>query len=148
MKEKKRGSRYHIPPSAEVARAIINVMKSNPVVSSQQKMLWLVLRDLREKDSMYTLTGERLRHIAVETGRVTVETEARETSRRRNVLRCPVCGHPTDVVKNQTLYGGTVSLVHRCPRCGYWTGIRFRLPTRYRFLLKGEAGRRSGDDGR
>ena len=36
-------------------------------------------------------------------------------------------------VKNQTIWGGEVTLEFRCRRCGYWTGKKKRVPTRYVF---------------
>ncbi|MCK4718795.1 MAG: hypothetical protein KAT70_09015 [Thermoplasmata archaeon] len=127
----------HIPSKKDVAIAIMNVLRSNPAVSSQQKMLWLVLHELHEKDSLYVITGPRLRRIAISTSGVSIESHCRETEERRSVLSCPVCGSTTEVVKNQTIYGGSVSLAHECPACGYWSGIRYRMPIRYSFLLKG-----------
>ncbi|MDG6220841.1 MAG: hypothetical protein QCI38_05260 [Candidatus Thermoplasmatota archaeon] len=135
-KRKRVRGHYHIPPSADVEQAVVNVLRSNPAVSSQEKMLWLVNHELKEKDSLYVITGPRLRRIAIRTGRVMIETFCRETKYRRSVLQCPVCTSATKVVKNQTIYGGTVALAHQCPACGYWSGLKFRMPVRYRFLLK------------
>ena len=39
-------------------------------------------------------------------------------------------------MKNITIYGGTVTLGHKCKRCGYWTGKTRRIPSRYIFTLK------------
>ena len=36
-----------------------------------------------------------------------------------------------------TVFGGTVTLGYRCSRCGYWTGLRKRVPTRYVFTRRG-----------
>ena len=128
--------KYHVPGSKELGIAIVNVLRENPVVSSQEKMLGLVKRELRETDSKYTITGNRLRKVAMTTGHVIIETKCRDTRKRRNVMVCPVCTSRTDIVKNRTLDGGVVSLLHQCPVCNYWSGVGYRIPIRYRFLLK------------
>jgi len=135
-KRKKSRGGYHIPPEKELAQAIVNVLRTNPVVSSQEKMLFLVRKELRETDSRYAVTGPRLRRTAISTGKVVIETHCRETGDRRSTLSCPVCGSSTNIVKNQTLFGGEVSLAHRCGVCEYWSGLDYRMPVRYRFLLR------------
>jgi len=39
-------------------------------------------------------------------------------------------------VKNLTIWGGEVTIEFRCNKCGYWTGKKKRIPTRYVFHLK------------
>ncbi|GEM_PF-831112 len=128
--------KYRIPSEDLLRAAIKNVLSQNPVVSSQEKMKWLVLRELASTDPSFRVSGERIRRVAARTPGVVVETSCRETSEKRNLLVCPVCSSRTDVVKNMTIYGGVVSLAHVCPVCGYWSGIFYRAPVRYRFVLE------------
>ena len=52
------------------------------------------------------------------------------------MTKCPVCGGQMKAMKNITIYGGTVTLGHKCKRCGYWTGKTRRVPSRYIFTLR------------
>ena len=134
MAPRKKG--YKIPSMKTVKKALHNVLKENPAVSSQEKMLFLILKELHEKNPQYTISGQRLRYIAMKTNFASIETRCRETAERRGLLTCPVCQSKTKVIKNQTIYGGSVALEHQCPTCGYWSGIHYRKPVRYRFLLQ------------
>jgi C4-type Zn-finger protein len=52
------------------------------------------------------------------------------------MTKCPVCGGSLKNVKNLTIYGGKVTIEFSCKNCGYWTGKKKRIPTRYVFHLK------------
>jgi DNA-directed RNA polymerase subunit RPC12/RpoP len=47
--------------------------------------------------------------------------------------RCPVCNTRITPVKNETIFGGSVTLGYECSFCGYWTGMKRRVPQRYVF---------------
>ena len=63
----------------------------------------------------------------------TLEIHAREANEKRGLTKCPVCGERVKRLKNMTVFGGTVTLGFKCPKCGYWSGLRRRVPTRYVF---------------
>jgi hypothetical protein len=35
--------------------------------------------------------------------------------------------------QNETIFGGKVTLGYKCRACGYWTGLKRRVPVRYIF---------------
>ena len=77
--------------------------------------------------------GARVRRLVIDSGLVGVEIHARESEEKKGLTRCPVCGERVKKLKNMTVFGGTVTLGFKCPRCGYWSGLRRRIPTRYVF---------------
>jgi DNA-directed RNA polymerase subunit RPC12/RpoP len=60
----------------------------------------------------------------------------RESDEKTAAGLCPVCGGRTEKIKNLTVYGGTVTRGYRCRACGYWTGLKKRVPTLYIFSPK------------
>ena len=66
-----------------------------------------------------------------------VEIQTREAEEKSRNVRCPVCGSKTKRIQNETVYGGKVTLGYKCRSCGYWTGMKRRVPTRYIFYGDG-----------
>jgi len=134
----KRAPRRVIPRESELLEAIVKVLDEQKMVRAQYRMRSLVEQELRKADPEYRVSGTRVRKVALASGKITLDIHCRETPDRRAMYKCPVCGTKLKQVKNQTVYGGTVTLEHRCPHCGYWTGLRRRVPTRYVFTLRGK----------
>ena len=127
---------YHIPSDERIVRAIRQVFHRYRFVSSQYRLKTLVERELRTKDKDFGVSGSRLRLLIITHDLATVEIHSREGDPRRVLTRCPVCNHTLNRVKNQTIWGGEVTLEFRCGRCGYWTGKKKRIPTLYVFHQK------------
>ncbi|MFP4169720.1 MAG: hypothetical protein ACLFUV_01670 [Methanomassiliicoccales archaeon] len=128
---------YRIPPEEVLADAIRVVLSEYPMVTSQRKLAKLVLRKLREEDELYTASEERIRRVAIERGAAKVEIHCRPGEERSRKGRCPVCGSRMKRIRNETIFGGSVTLGYRCDRCPYWTGMRKRIPARYIFYADG-----------
>ena len=124
---------YRLPSREEVEHAIATVLRREKKLPSESRFLSLVRRELKRKDKEYTISHERLRRIALNSGLCKVTIHTREVPTRRPMSRCPVCNTRVDAVKNETIYGGTVTLGFECPFCGYWTGMKRRVPQRYVF---------------
>lgn len=124
---------YRKPSDTEVVEAIKDALHRHGVVNSQRKMTELVLKELRRHDPDYTVSEERVRKLAIRNGLANVEIHGRETRHRTTAGACPVCGGKTKRIRNLTVYGGTVTMGYRCEVCGYWTGLRQRVPTLYVF---------------
>lgn len=88
------------------------------------------------KDGAYRVSEPRARRLAFDSDLVDMEIECRETHELRSLFKCPVCGRRLKMVKNMTIFGGTVTLGYTCPHCPYWTGIHRRVPTRYIFTRR------------
>ena len=127
---------YRIPSDTEVIQAIKDVLDRYGAISSQRKLTELVLRSLRRRDSDYTVSEERVRKLAIANGLATLDIRCRETKDKTAAGSCPVCGGRTQRIKNLTVYGGSVTMGYRCKTCGYWTGLKNRVPTLYVFSPK------------
>ncbi len=124
---------YKIPSTEDVEGAIAVVLRREHKLPSERRFLSLVRRELKRRDKDFTISHERLRRIAIKSGQVKVTIHTRRTDERRSIARCPVCGSRLRAVKNETVFGGTVTLGFECPGCGYFTGMDRRIPQRYVF---------------
>jgi hypothetical protein len=127
---------YHIPSTEQIKNALNKVLKEFRTVQSQNKLRKLIIKKLNTKKEKYGLTGGRLRNIAIHSDFVKLEIHSREGDPRKIMTRCPVCGNNLKRVKNLTIWGGEVTIEFSCNKCGYWTGKKKRIPTRYVFHLK------------
>ena len=84
----------------------------------------------------FGVSRKRLRDIAINSGFVNLEIHSREGSPHKVLTKCPVCGKKLKRVKNLTIWGGEVTIQFQCSNCGYWTGKKKRIPTRYVFHFK------------
>jgi len=128
---------YRIPPAELLADTIRAVLDRHPMVGSQRRLTALVLRELRKEDPGYTASEERIRRVTIDHGLAKLEIHAREAEEKSRYSRCPVCGSKMKRVRNETIFGGTVTLGYKCMRCPYWTGLRKRIPIRYVFYGDG-----------
>jgi hypothetical protein len=127
---------YHIPSDEQVERVIKKILKEYHTINSQQKLKLYVLNELNKKRKNYGVSQQRIRKVAINSDFVKVEIHSREGDPKKLLNKCPVCDNILKKVKNLTIWGGEVTLEFRCNNCGYWTGKRKRVPTRYIFYLK------------
>ena len=123
---------YRIPPDDAVRASLTRVFQTRHEVTSQRALRRLVEWDLRGSEN-FRVGEERVRRLAIDSGLVGIEIHTRETTEKRGITKCPVCGERVKRLKNMTVFGGTVTLGFKCPRCGYWSGLKRRVPTRYVF---------------
>lgn len=128
--------KYRIPKDEAVMRAIERVTSTRRLVTSQRQLKRLVESDMLGEEVM-KVGEERLRHLAISSGLFELQILCRDTERMKSLVKCPVCGERLKKVRNATVFGGTVTLGYTCKRCGYWTGLKRRVPTRYIFTRKG-----------
>ncbi len=126
---------YRIPSDEMVADAVLKVLRQYRTVSSQHVLKGLVEQQLRTKKHVFHVGEARLRKLVLKQGFATVEIHSREGDPEKVLTKCPVCETMLKRVKNQTIYGGEVTLEYQCDRCGYWTGKKKRIPTLYVFHL-------------
>jgi hypothetical protein len=127
---------YKLPDDEEVIDAIGRILRRYGVINSQNRLVKLVRKELKSMDPEYTVTEERTRRLAIESGMAKVTINARDSDERTSSNECSVCGEKMKRIKNLTVYGGSVNLGYRCSRCGYWTGLMARKPIRYIFSPK------------
>ena len=126
---------YRIPKDEQVLAALRRATDLKPLVDSQRKLKRLVERELRGEEG-FKVGEQRLRRIAIGSKLFELRIDTRETDEKKSMVTCPVCGSRLARQKNATVYGGTVTLGYRCRACGYWTGLRRRVPVRYTFTRK------------
>ena len=106
-----------------------------PTVDSQRKLKRLVEKELKAEE-VFKVGGERLRRIAIDSKLFDLRILTRETEKRKSSVNCPVCASRLRRLRNMTVFGGTVTLGYKCETCGYWTGLRRRVPVRYIFTRR------------
>ena len=127
---------YHIASDEQIKKALKKVLKEYRVVQSQYKLKKLVTKSLATKKEKYNVSESRLRNIAINSNFVKLDIHSREGDPKKTMNKCPVCNANLKRVKNLTIWGGEVTIEFECPKCGYWTGKKKRIPTRYDFHLK------------
>lgn len=127
---------YRKPSDTEVLDAIKDALQRHGVVSSQRKMTELVLKELHRHDSDYAVSEERVRLLALKHGIAKIEIRSRDSREKTKAGACPVCGGKMKRLRNQTVYGGTVTFGYKCTSCSYWTGMKHRVPKLYIFAPK------------
>jgi transposase-like protein len=127
---------YQIPSDDQVKSAIEKILKKFRTINSQYKLKELVTKELDTKKEKFGVSNSRLRFIAINSDFVKLEIHSREGDPKKLMIKCPVCGSSLKRVKNLTIWGGEVTIEFRCNKCGYWTGKKKRIPTRYVFHLK------------
>ncbi len=126
---------YRIPKDDQVLAALRRATDLKPIVDSQRKLKRLVERELRGDEGFKVGEG-RLRRIAIDSKLFALRIDTRETDVKKSLVRCPVCGSRLRRLRNATVFGGSVTLGYKCGACGYWTGLRRRVPVRYTFSRK------------
>jgi uncharacterized protein with PIN domain len=124
---------YTIPSKNQIENALNEISKKFNTVDSQKKLKELIEKEINVNEEFYQISGPRLRSIAIESNLIKLEIHSREGDPKKSLSRCPICKNNLNRVRNQTIWGGKVTLEFRCRKCGYWTGKKKRIPTRYVF---------------
>ena len=127
---------YRKPSDTEIVEAIKDALHRHGVVNSQRKMTELVLKELHRHDPDYSVSGSRVRRLAILNDLTSLDIHGRDSTTKTRAGACPVCGGKTEKIRNLTVYGGTVTMGYKCKTCGYWTGLKHRVPTLYIFSPK------------
>ena len=127
---------YRIPSDTEIVEAIKDALERHGIINSQRKLTELVLRELHRHDSDYTVSEQRMRRLAITNNLATIDIHCRDGQKKTSAGACPVCGGKTERLRNLTVYGGTVTMGYKCRTCGYWTGLKQRVPILYIFTPK------------
>ena len=128
--------KYHIASDEQIQNSLKKILNQYRTVNSQLKLKELIIKDLRSKKIKYGVSGQRIRDIAIKSNFVKLEIHTREGDPKKLMTKCPVCSNTLKRVKNLTIWGGEVTIEFNCSRCGYWTGKKKRIPTRYVFHKK------------
>jgi peptide subunit release factor 1 (eRF1) len=124
------------PERDVIIEAIRKAFDERNTMGSQKELRQRVLKELRKMDSGLTVSGPRLRRLAITSGIAKVDITWRETDRRTARFHCPVCGSELRALKNETVFGGTVTLGFKCPECPFRSSLKRQEPTRYVFVKR------------
>jgi hypothetical protein len=122
---------YALPEDGPILEAALEALKQRRTVRSETALLRAVRERLRKADAKFTVGRRRLRLVCLRSGRIEVTAFTRYSNERRAISKCPVCRGAISPIRNRTVYDGSVTLGYRCQVCGYWTGIRRRIPVLY-----------------
>lgn len=118
----------------ELLAVVLRVVLHEGTISSQRRLAQLVNGKLRRRGQ--SVTGARVRGIAVRSGLVGVDIRVRHDGETPEMTQCPVCAAKLKRTGNRTLTGGTAKTGYKCPRCPWWTGRQLRIPQHYTFYSK------------
>jgi hypothetical protein len=124
---------YHIPSDEQLIKVLQKVMKKAHTINSQSLLRKIIQDELKKIDPSFGVSPQRLRKLAINSPFVSLEIQSREGNPNKILKGCPVCNHRLKKIKNLTIWGGEVTIEFQCPHCGYWTGKKKRVPTRYIF---------------
>lgn len=116
--------------------ALRRALGNRKTMCSQRELRDKVVRELKKTEQGLTASGERIRRLAITSGLAHVDIQWRETDKKTARFKCPVCGSPLKATKNETVFGGTVTLGFNCPVCPFRTTMKRKEPTRYTFTRK------------
>ena len=127
---------YHIASDEQVGKVLQKVLKKTHTIDSQSLLKRLIMDELKKIDPLFGVSPQRLRKLAIASPFISLEIHSRGGNPKKILKGCPVCNHRLKQIKNLTIWGGKVTIEFQCPGCGYWTGKKKRIPTRYIFHYK------------
>ena len=113
----------------EIVEAISKIFREHKVISSQRKLKELTSKFLGEK----SVSERRLRKIAIDSGIVNIKILTRECREIFDMDKCPVCDNNINVINRKDIWGNLTKTEFVCNKCGYRSGIKKRVPTKYIF---------------
>jgi DNA-directed RNA polymerase subunit RPC12/RpoP len=117
----------------EVVAAIAVVFSKRDKVETQRRLAQAVTAELARRKPGARVGGARARQLAIRSGIARVEMRLKEADGIDKVAACPVCGSKVRRVRNRTLSGGSVLTGLRCSECGWKSGRKLQLPSKYVF---------------
>lgn len=121
------------PRDEEVVAAIAAVFARFDKVETQHRLRKLVQEELARRKPGARVGGARVRLLAVRSNIVRPEIRTKTGDGLAGLELCPVCKSKLRRIRNRTLKGGTVLVGLKCAQCGYKTGQRLQVPTKYVF---------------
>ena len=116
----------------DVVEALKKIFREHKVIVSQKRLKEIVSRVLGDEK-----VGERrLRIIAINNRIARLKIFTRESKKIFSSDRCPVCNSKISVVKSRDIWGEDSKIEYICRKCGYRSGIRKRIPTKYVFYSR------------
>lgn len=116
----------------EVVEILSRLSIEHKMIPSQRKLKELVSRLLGEK----SIGEKRLRKLAMKSGFIYLKIFTRESKQSFNLSRCPVCDNDIETLTSKDIWGRISKTEFICKRCGYRSGVKKKIPTKYVFYFK------------
>jgi predicted RNA-binding Zn-ribbon protein involved in translation (DUF1610 family) len=117
-------------PKEDAVRFVVRSVLKQSTAGSQEEFRRLVIEELRKADPEYTISGKRLRGVAVSLKDVKMKTHVRKGRLRK---KCPSCGSGLSKSYTRNLRGRKVLDRTSCRRCGYRGQSGKWVPSKYEF---------------
>ena len=118
-------------PKEEVVKFKIRNILKNKNIKSQGELSTIVNDRLRDSDNNYSITGKRLRSIALN---MPVKMQV-ATKHGKMPDKCPCCYHKLKKIHTKNLLGKKLLFGIQCSRCSYKGFEGKYTPMRYEFSL-------------
>lgn len=122
---------YEILRDEDLEEMLRKVFRNNPVLRSQAALSRALAAELDGRCTK--ISGNRLRRLAMESGLAKLEIIYRQSCRKLEGDRCPVCASSLKEIENSTLDGGTAVIARSCDNCEFKRGVQDTEPGRYIF---------------
>ena len=117
-------------PDAQVVKFVLKEVMRGRKFNSQKGFAEAVASRLRKTDPAYSITGQRLRSIALTSGvKIAVRTRDGKAPKK-----CPVCGHGLKKTHFKNLAGKKLLASLSCTKCSYKGKEGKWAPGRYEFF--------------
>ncbi len=117
-------------PKKEVVKFVIKSVLHRKTADSQEELVELVINELRNVDQDYSITGRRVREIALSIPEVKINVGVKKGG---VPAKCPACGSVLKKTWDRNLRGRKVLRDVECTRCGYKGAAGKWLPRKYGF---------------
>lgn len=127
---------YKIPSEENVIKIIIDLIKKDRIIYSQQIFKKKVEDCLTKIDNEYKISRKRVRLLAIKSNVIKLKIETKTNKMIDKLILCPVCGSKVTPIRSKTVYNWEITVGYECKICSYWTGKKKQIPRRYIFMLK------------
>ena len=120
-------------PKRDVVKFVIKSVLHRKSAGSQEEFAELVNRELRKVDEEYSISGKRLREIAISMPEVKIGVAVKKGETPR---RCPSCSSVLKKKWDRNLKGRKVLRELMCQKCGYKGNTGKWVPRKYEFRVE------------
>lgn len=120
-------------PKKEIVEFLIRESLKDRKARSQKELSEILNQKLKSVDPDYSVTGKRVRSIAIDMPDVMIRVHTRSGSRPET---CPSCGSELKKIYTKDLAGRDILSRMDCDTCGYSGRKDKWMPKRYEFWLE------------
>ncbi|OYT42476.1 MAG: hypothetical protein B6U78_01085 [Candidatus Aenigmarchaeota archaeon ex4484_224] len=125
-----------IPKKEKVVEAIKKVVRTRIKVTSLQELTNLVLKELRRKNRLYSITSNRIKKLILEIPEIEIKAKTKRTPSEKIPENCPICGSKLEPIKIKNLANQWITIGYKCTKCGYKASLESFGLFEYEFVWK------------